>query len=341
MSATASRPISLSGRQKAAILLIALGPEMSADVMKHLRDEDMEQLTLEIASTRNVGREMREQVVTEFHDLCLAQEYLDEGGIEYAREVLERAVGGGRAHEIIERLTAILQVRPFDFARKTDPAQLLNFIQDEHPQTMALITAYLRPEQAAAVLSALPADRQVDVARRIALMDRTSPEIVQEVERVLERKLSSVVSQEYASAGGITSVVEVLNQVDRATERTIIDALEVQDPELAEEIRRRMFLFEDIVRLDDRSIQRVMREVDLGRDLPLALRVCSDEVSERVFKNMSNRAVENLKENMEFMGPVRLRDVEEAQQRIVNIIRRLEEEGEIIVSRGGGDELIV
>lgn len=341
MSLSLTRPMSLSGKQKAAILLIALGPELSGEVMKHLRDEDMEQLTLEIASTRNVGRDMREQVVNEFHDLCLAQEYLDEGGIEYAREVLERAVGGSRAHDIIERLTASLQVRPFDFARKTDPGQLLNFIQDEHPQTMALITAYLRPEQAAAVLSALPADRQVDVARRIALMDRTSPEIVQEVERVLERKLSSVVSQEYASAGGIAAVVEVLNQVDRATERTIIDALEVQDPELADEIRRRMFLFDDIVRLDDRSIQRVLRDVDLGRDLPMALRVCSDEVSERVFKNMSSRAVENLKENLEFLGPVRLRDVEEAQQRIVNTIRRLEEEGEIIVSRGGGDELIV
>jgi len=336
-----TRPTTLSGKQKAAILLIALGPELSAEVMKHMRDEDMEQLTLEIASTRNVGSGLREQVIDEFHALCMAQEYLDEGGIEYAREVLERAVGGGRAHDIIEKLTASLQVRPFDFARKTEPGQLLNFIQDEHPQTVALITAYLRPEQAAAVLAELPSDRQVDVARRIALMDRTSPEVVQEVERVLERKLSSVVSQEYASAGGVSAVVEVLNQVDRATERTIIDALEVQDPELAEEIRRRMFLFEDIVRLDDRSIQRVLREVDLGRDLPMALRVSSEEVSERVYKNMSSRAVENLKENIEFLGPVRLRDVEEAQQRIVNTIRRLEEEGEIIVSRGGGDELIV
>ncbi|MEW6523410.1 MAG: flagellar motor switch protein FliG [Bacillota bacterium] len=331
----------LSGRQKAAILLISLGPELSAEVVKHLRSEEMEQLTLEIASTRNVAKEAREKVVEEFCDLCAAQEYLDEGGIEYARAVLERAVGGSRAGEIIERLTANLQVRPFDFARKTEPAQLLNFIQDEHPQTVALITAHLDANQAAMVLASLPPDRQVDVARRVALMDRTSPDVVREVERVLERKLSSVLSQDYAVAGGVQAVVDVLNRVDRGTEKTIMEALEVQDPELADEIKRRMFLFEDIVRLDDRAVQRVLRDVDLNRDLPLALRVCSDDVRNKIYRNMSSRAVENLRENIEFLGPVRLREVEEAQQRIVNTVRRLEEEGEIVLSRGGGDEIVV
>jgi flagellar motor switch protein FliG len=335
------RPGSLTGRQKAAVLLIALGPELSGEVMKHLRSEDIEQLTLEIAGTRNVGRDIREKVVEEFHELCLASEYIDEGGIDYARQVLERAVGGHRASEIIDRLTSSLQVRPFDFARRADPAQLLSFIQDEHPQTIALITAYLNCDQAAAVLASLPPDRQVDVARRIALMDRTSPEVVREVERVLERKLSLVVTSDQAQAGGLQAVVDVLNRVDRSTEKTIMESLEVQDPELAEEIKRRMFMFEDIVRLDDKSMQRALREIDLGRDLPLALRVCSDEVRQKIFKNMSARAAENLRENMEYLGPVRLREVEEAQQRVVNTIRRLEDEGEVIVSRGGGDELVV
>jgi len=331
----------LTGRQKAAILLISLGPEVSAEVLKHLRSQEMEQLTLEIAGTRNVAKDARETVVEEFGQLCAAREYLDEGGIDYARSVLERAVGNQRAGEIIERLTASLQVRPFDFVRKTDPAQLLNFIQDEHPQTVALITAHLDATQAALVLASLPADRQVDVARRMALMDRTSPDVVREVERVLEQRLASVVHQEYAATGGVQALVDVLNCVDRATEKTIMEALEVHDPELADEIKRRMFLFEDLVKLDDRAVQRVLREVDLNRDLPLALRVCSDDVRNKIYRNMSSRAVENLRENIEYLGPVRLRDVEEAQQRIVTVVRRLEDDGEIVLSRGGGDEVVV
>ncbi|HBQ24750.1 MAG TPA: flagellar motor switch protein FliG, partial [Syntrophomonas sp.] len=242
--------------------------------------------------------------------------------------------------EIIGRISASLQVRPFDFMRQTEPAQLLNFIQSEHPQTIALILAYLEPEKSSSILSALPPDRQAEVAKRIAIMDTTSPEIIKEVERVLERKLSSIAPQELTAAGGIKSVVEIINRVDRGTEKTIMEAMEVQDPELAEEIKKLMFVFEDIVMIDDRSVQRVLREVE-SQDLALALKGSSDEVTQKIFNNMSSRAADMLKEDIEFMGPVRLRDVEEAQQRIVNIIRRLEETGEIVIARGGGDEIIV
>ncbi len=335
------RSQAISGRQKAAILLISLGPELSSRVFKHLREDEIEQLSLEIASVRKVTPENKERVLEEFHSLCVAQDYISQGGIEYAREVLERALGTQKAIDILQRLTANLQVRPFEFARKTEPAQLLNFIQNEHPQTIALIMAHLHPEQSAAILSALPPEVQSDVARRVATMDRTSPEVLREVEKVLERKLSSLMTQDYASAGGVEALVEVLNRVDRSTEKTIIESLEMQDPELAEEIKRRMFVFEDIVLLDNRSVQRALREVDLSRDLPMALKVASDEVKNKIFQNMSKRAVENLQENMDYLGPVRLRDVEEAQQKIVNIIRKLEEEGEVIISRGGRDEIVV
>ncbi|MZP30533.1 flagellar motor switch protein FliG [Heliobacterium undosum] len=330
----------LSGKQKAAVLLISLGPEKSAKVFKHLKEEEIEQMTLEIANIRKVTPEHRDSVFDEFHQLFMASEYINSGGIDYAKEILEKALGPQKAIEIINRLTQSLQVRPFEFVRRTDPGQLLNFIQSEHSQTIALILAYLNPEQASIILSALPPERQSDIARRIALMDRTSPEVIREVEMVLERKLSSLVSQEHTSAGGIDTVVEMLNRVDRGTEKSIMEALEIQDPELAEEIKKRMFVFEDIVMLDDRSIQQVMREVDT-KDLALALKGSSDEVVQKIFRNVSKRAGEMLREDMEFMGPVRLRDVEEAQQRIVNIIRKLEEAGEIIVARGGGDELIV
>lgn len=331
----------LTGKQKAAILLITLGPELSARVFKQLSEEQIEELTLEIASVKKVNQEARDRVLEEFHQMLMAQEYLNQGGIEYAKEVLERALGTQKTIEILDRLTANLQVRPFDFVRKADPSQLLNFIQNEHPQTIALIISYLQPEQASVILSALPPDRQSDVARRVALMDRTSPDVIREVEKVLERKLSSIVTQDYATAGGLETLVDILNRVDRGTEKKIMEALELDDPELAEEVKKRMFLFEDIVLLDNRSIQRVLREVDLSKDLPLALKVASEEVKAKIFKNMSKRAVENLQENIDFLGPVRLRDVEEAQQKIVNIIRRLEEQGEVIIARGGGDEIVI
>ncbi|HHY92280.1 MAG TPA: flagellar motor switch protein FliG [Firmicutes bacterium] len=331
----------LGGKEKAAVLLVALGPELSAQVLKHMREDQIEELTLEIAALRRVEPEVRDKVLEEFHQLCLAREYISQGGIEYAREVLEQALGTQRALDIINRLTASLQVRPFDFARKTDAAQLLNFIQNEHPQTIALVAAYLQPEQAAAILSALPPEKQVDVAKRMALMDSTSPEIIHQVERVLESKLSSLTSQEYARAGGVESIVKVLNSVDRGTEKTILEALEKEEPDLAEEIKRRLFTFEDIIQLEDRAVMRVLREVDLNHDLPLALKVASDEVRHKIFKNMSKRAVETLQEEIGYLGPVRLRDVEEAQQKIVNIVRKLEESGEIVIVRGGEDELVV
>src|SRR5690625_821766 len=276
----------------------------------------------------------------EFHQICLAQEYILQGGITYAKEVLEKALGEEKAIDILNRLTATLQVRPFDFARKAEPSQILNFIQNENPQTIALVLSYLQSEQASAILSSLSQEKQADVAKRIALMDSTSPEVIDQVERVLEQKLSTTVTQDFTSAGGIESIVQILNGVDRSTERTILDSLEIQDPELAEEIKKRMFVFEDIVNIDNRSIQRIIRDVE-NTDMQLSLKVASEEVQDVIFRNMSKRMAESFKEEMEFMGPVRLRDVEEAQTRIVATIRRLEETGEIIVARGGGDDIIV
>ncbi len=330
----------LSGKRKAAILLVALGSEKASDIYKHLTEEEIEQLTLEIANMQKVEPEVTDAVIEEFYEICLAQNYIAEGGIEYAKEVLEKALGSQKALELINRLTSSLQVRPFEFVRKSDPAQVLNFIQDEHPQTIALILAYLSPHQASAILSELPQDKQADVAARIATMDSTSPEIVKEVERILEKKLSTMVSSDFTEAGGIETIVDILLSVDRGTEKHIIETLEIRDGELAEEIKKRMFVFEDIVTLDNRAIQRFLREVD-NADLALALKGSSEEVSSVIFANMSKRLQDMIKEDMEFMGPVRLRDVEEAQQRIVNIIRRLEDAGEIVIARGGGDEIIV
>lgn len=330
----------LTGKQKAALLLISLGPDVSAQVFKHLSEEEIEQLTLEIANVRKVDSHQKEEILDEFNEMCLAQDFISQGGITYAKDILEKALGQQKALGIINRLTATLQVRPFDFARKADPNQILNFIQNEHSQTIALVLSYLEPEQASQILSELPQDKQAEVARRIALMDSTSPEVISQVEQILEQKLSSTVTQDYTIAGGIEAVVEVLNGVDRSTERTILDALEVQDPELAEEIKKRMFVFEDIVTLDNRSIQRVIRDVE-NADLQLALKVASEEVKDGIFINMSKRMADTFKDEMEFMGPVRLRDVEEAQTRIVATVRRLEESGEVIIARGGGDDIIV
>jgi flagellar motor switch protein FliG len=330
----------LSGKERAAILLISLGPDVSARVYRHLSEEEIEKLTLEIASVPKVDSVMKEEVIEKFHQLAVAQDYITQGGIGYAKSILEKALGENQALEIINRLTSTLQVRPFDFAKRADAGQILNFIQNEHPQTIALILSYLESVQAGQILSELPQEMQADIARRIALMDSTSPEIINEVENILEQKLSANATQDYTKAGGVEAVVEVLNSVDRSTERTILDALEIQDPELAEEIKKRMFVFEDVVTLDNRSIQRVIRDIET-EDLQLALKVANDEVKEVVFKNMSQRMVDTFKDEMEFMGPVRLRDVEEAQSRIVAVIRRLEESGEIIIARGGGDDIIV
>ena len=331
---------SISGVQKAAILLIALGPEKSASIFKHLKEEEIEELTLEIANTRSVTPQVKEEIIEEFYQVCLAQQYIAEGGISYAKELLEKALGSERAMSVIGKLTASLQVKPFEFVRKTDATQLLNFIQDEHPQTIALILSYLSPQQAAMIVSALPPERQADVARRIAVMDRTSPDVVKEVEKVLESKLASLVNQDYTIIGGVDAVVDILNTVDRGTEKHIMETLEVEEPELADEIRKKMFVFEDILLLDDRAIQRVLRDVE-NSDLGLALKSANDQVQSAIFNNLSKRLAVMIKEDMEFMGPVKMKDVEEAQQKIVSIIRKLEEAGEIVISRGGGDEIVV
>ncbi len=330
----------IGGIQKAAILLIALGPEKSAQIFKHLKEEEIEELTLEIANTRSVTPQVKEEIIEEFYQICLAQQYIAEGGITYAKELLEKALGNEKAMSVIGKLTASLQVKPFEFVRKTDAAQLLNFIQDEHPQTIALILSYLSPQQSALIISALPPERQADVARRIAVMDRTSPDVVKEVEKVLESKLSSLVNQDYTIIGGVDAVVDILNTVDRSTEKRIMETLEVDEPELADEIRKKMFVFEDILLLDDRAIQRVLRDVD-NNDLGLALKSANEQVQSAIFNNLSKRLAVMIKEDMEFMGPVRMKDVEEAQQKIVSVIRKLEEMGEIVISRGGGDEIVV
>ena len=330
----------LTGVQKAAVLLIALGPEKSAEIFKHLKEDEIEELTLEIANTRSISPQVKEDVLNEFYQVCLAQQYIAEGGISYAKELLDKALGGEKAQEVISKLTASLQVRPFEFVRKTDPSQVLNFIQDEHPQTIAMILSYLTPAQAAMIMSALTPDVQADVAKRIATMDRTSPDVIKEVERVLERKLSSLVNQDYTIVGGVDAIVGILNTVDRSTEKHIMESLEIEEPELADEIRKKMFVFEDIMLLDDRAIQRVLRDVD-NNDLSVALKGANEEVQNTIFKNLSKRLAAMIKEDMEFMGPVRMKDVEEAQQKIVGIIRKLEDSAEIVISRGGGDEIVV
>ncbi len=328
-----------SGKQKAAIFLLAVGPDIASEVMKKLSEAEVDTLTYEIARLDKVTPEDKERVLQEFQELMMAQEFITRGGIDQARAILEKALGTQKAYDIVNRLTSSLQVRPFDFVRRQDPAQLLNFIQNEHPQTIALILSYLDPVKAAQILSSLQASIQPDVARRIAKMDRTSPEVLREVERVLERKLSTLSNEDYTMAGGIEAIVEVLNNVDRGTEKSIIEALEEEDPVLAEEIKKKMFVFEDIVLLDDKAIQKVLRELD-NQDLAKSLKAVDTEVQEKIFKNMSKRAAALLREDMEFMGPIRLKDVEEAQQKIVNIIRKLEEEGEIVVARAGEDELV-
>ena len=317
-----------TGIQKAAILLIALGPERSADIFKHLKEDEIEELTLEIANTRSVSPQVKEDVLNEFYQICLAQQYIAEGGIGYAKELLDKALGEDRAKEVITKLTASLQVRPFEFVRKTDPSQLLNFIQDEHPQTIAMILSYLTSAQAALVIGALPPEKQADVAKRIAMMDRTSPDVIKEVERVLEKKLSSLVNQDYTIVGGVDAIVNILNTVDRTTEKHIMESLEIEEPELADEIRKKMFVFEDILLLDDRAIQRVLRDVD-NADLGVALKAANEEVQNVIFKNLSKRLAAMIKEDMEFMGPVRMKDVEEAQQKVVSVIRKLEDSGAV------------
>ncbi|MCL2456766.1 MAG: flagellar motor switch protein FliG [Defluviitaleaceae bacterium] len=332
--------VDLTGREKAAILLITIGPEKSAQIFKHLKESEIESLTLEIANTQTVLPEIKDSVLEEFYQICIAQQYITEGGISYAKNILEKALGENKAFEILSKLTVSLQVRPFDFIRKTDAVQITNFLANEHPQTIALILSYLRPKQAAEVIGSLAPDKQAEVARRIALMEGTSPEVIKEVEKVFEKKLSALMTEDYTQAGGVDAIVEILNAVDRSTEKHIIETLEVEDIELAEEIRRRMFVFEDILMLSNRDIQQVLREVD-QKELGIALKGCSEELKVHIFANLSKRLASMIQEDMDYMGPIRRSDMEESQQKIVNIVRRLQESGEIIVARGGGDDVVL
>ena len=331
----------LTGIQKAAILFITLGPEAASGIIKKLSDAEIQKITYEIANTTSVKQEQRTEILEEFVEMNKAKDYILEGGFEYARNLLGKALGSQRAKEILEKVSeATQQYRPFAIARKADAHQLLNVISNEHPQTIALILCYLQPDNGAQILAELPEDIQTEVAYRVASMDNTSPMVIKEIEKVLNSKLSSVVRTDMTTIGGVETLVDILNQVDRTTEKNITEGLEREDPELAEKIKQSMFVFEDVITLDDVSIQRVLREVE-SKDLALALKGCSEEVANAIFRNQSKRAAASLKEDIEFLGPVRLMDVEKAQQKIVSIIRRLEDAGEIIVSRGGEDAIVV
>ncbi|PSR33680.1 MAG: flagellar motor switch protein FliG [Sulfobacillus benefaciens] len=330
----------LPGSKKAAILLMSLGAQEAADLMRHLRHSEVEQITLEIANLRRVDREQQQEVLNEFYQMSRAEVEITEGGIDMARDMLERAFDSNRASEILRRLTTYLQRRPFDVLRKADPNQIMSLILNEHPQTIAVMLAYMDPTQASQVLSGLPAEVQSDVARRIALMGRAAPEVIKEVEALLEAKLSNMAAEEVSGAGGINAIVPILNNTDRSSERQILERLEEFDPELADEIRNRMFVFENIVQIEDKSVQKVLRRVD-NKTLAMALKGTAPEVSQKVMRNLSQKAAELLKDDIEVLGPVRIRDVEQAQREIVNIIRQLEDQGELVISRGERDDFVV
>lgn len=327
----------MDGRRKAAILLACLGPDNASRVFGCFSDEEVDQMTLDLSSLGTVDANNKAAVLDEFYEMAVAKRFVAQGGIELAKNMLEKSFGSERAFEILNRLQSSLQEVPFQFLKRADPSQVCSFIQDEHPQTISLILAHMNPATSSIILSALPQDVQSDVVIRIATMDRTAPEIVREVERVLERKMAAVFSQGFTFAGGVKDVAEILNMIERATEKTIMADLEERDPELADEIARLMFTFDDVIFVDDAGIQKTLREVE-SKDLALALKASSEDVANKVLKNMSERAREMIKEEIEFMGPVRMRNVEEAQQKIVAVIRRLEESGDVVISgRGGGD----
>lgn len=330
----------LNNKKKAAAIIISLGTDYAAQIYKHLREEEIEQLSTEIAVLQKLTSEEVEKILNEFYELCLAQKFITEGGIEYAKGILDKAIGAQKSSILIDKISKSLKAKAFSFLRKADPKHLMTFIQNEHPQTIALILSYARPEQSAAILTDLPKEIQVDVVKRIAAMDRTSPEIIKEVERTLEKKFSTIVSVDFTEIGGINYMAEILNSVDRATEKYILEELSKKEPTLTEEIRKRMFVFEDIVSLDPKAIQRILSEVDT-KDLNISLKGSSEEVIEIFHSNMSTRMSEIMREEAQYLGGVRLHEVEEAQQRLVSIVRRLEEAGEIYIVRGGKDEMIV
>jgi flagellar motor switch protein FliG len=332
----------LTGSQKAAIFLLQMGKDRSTKVLQAMRDTEVEELMTEIARLDGVDADTSDAVLDEFRDLAAARRYFTQGGMSFAAEVLEASMGTGKARDLMDRLSASLVEMPFEFLRRADPRQILSFLQDEHPQTISLVIAHMHPDHAAMVLGGLSEQLQADVAMRVATMDRTSPEVISQVEQVLERRLSSVIqSSDMSAAGGVQPLVDILNRSDRATERLILEGLETKDAELAEEVRSRMFVFEDITTLDDRSVQLVLREVD-AKQLAVALKGVRDDVRTKIMRNMSTRASTNLSEEIDLLGPVRLKTVEEAQGDIVRVIRALEEAGQIVITRGaGGDEFVV
>lgn len=329
------------GVRKSAVLLIQMGREKAAQVMSHLSENEVETISAEIARLNAVTAAESESVLSEFHELAVARAHIAQGGLAFAQQMLEQSLGPERAAEVIERLNAAAVQMPFQFLHRADPAQLRSFIADEHPQVIALVLAHMTADKASLLLSGLPPQLQAQVAHRIAVMDRTSPEMVRAVEAILERKLSSMLQPaELSQVGGVDPLVNIINRSDRSTERQIVEGLEALDSTLADEIKSRMFMFEDIVTLDDRSVQQVLREVD-GGDLALALKgVPEGAVRNKITGNLSERAAENLLEEVELLGPVRLTQVEEARQNIIRTIRRLEEQGQIMVRRGGDDEFV-
>lgn len=330
----------LNPQKKAAAIIISLGAENAAQIFRYLREEEIEQITTEIAILEKLKPEEVEETLGEFYELCLAQKFITEGGIDYAKSILDKAIGSQKALLLIDKITKSLKTRAFDFLRKADPKHFMSFIQNEHPQTIALILSYARPDQSSAILTELPREMQVDVAERIATMDRTSPEIIKEVEKTLEKKFSSVMSVDFTEIGGIKYMAEILNSVDRGTEKFILEELGKKEPKLTEEIRKRMFVFEDIVTLDPIAIQKILGNVET-RDLLIALKGANEDVVRIFYSNMSTRMSEIMKEEAQYLGGVRLREVEEAQQRLVGIVRKLEENGDIYIVRGRKDEIIV
>lgn len=330
----------LSGKQKAAAIIISLGADDASKIYKYLKEDEIEQLTYEISRLQQLSPKIMEETLKDFYDLCLTQKVITEGGFEYAKNVLEKAFGAQTASSLLERVTKTLRSKSFDFLRKADYKNLLTIIQNEHPQTIALILSYARADQASAVIAELPKEKRIDVVERIAKMDRTSPEVVKYVEEELEKKFNSIVSVDFTEIGGVNYVADVMNNMDRGNEKYIFDELNKKDAKLADEIRMRMFVFEDIVTMDSLSIQRFLREVD-GKDLVLAIKGSNKEVSDMLFSNMSTKMAETIKSELEYTHNIRLRDVEEAQQRIVSVIRRLEEEGELIIAKSGKDDIIV
>ncbi len=335
-----THPISMKGRKKAAVLLVALGSDRAAQVFRHLREEEIEALSLEMAQLQHLDPSISEEVLEELAATVQAYDSLLAGGVDYAHRVLEQALGAERAMEIIGRLSTVIERRPFEFLRRTPPERLVTFLRNEAPQTIALVVANLHTTLADQVLSHLPEAEQADIAVRIARMGETSPEVVKQVEEVMRQKLATLVEHEYSAAGGIKSLAEILNHADRSTERNVLDSLTESDNELAAEVRSLLFVFEDIIKLDDRSIQLVLREAD-QKDLALALRGVSEEVKQRILANMSERGAQMLVEEMEYQPPQRKRLVEEAQSRIVAIVRRLEEAGAVVISRDEEDDVVV